>query len=83
MKALKLILSSLLLIVWFAATIILALISILFILPLAALILFPELLILWFAPAFLLLVYGGWIDPPTEEWVDDILIDLENQEDYH
>lgn len=83
MKPLKLIISSILLIIWFVATIILALAAIITVFPAIALIAFPELLILWFAPALFLLVYGGWIDPPSEEGIQTFLEDLDNPEDYH
>jgi hypothetical protein len=83
MKPLKLILSALLLIIWFAATIILALACIVTVFPALILFVFPELMLVWLIPALFVLVYGGWIEPPPEEETSDFLESLVNQEDYH
>jgi hypothetical protein len=81
MKSLKLIISSLLLIIWFAATIILAIISVVTFFPMMLIFVFPEIALLWFGLALGIAAMGGWIDDLTMD--EEFLDALDNPEDYH
>jgi len=79
-RALKLIISGILLFVWLICTMVMLLFATLSVMGLALLMMCPELFLLWCLPALFLLVVGGWISDETANELKEALT-KESEED--
>tara|TARA_Y100000034_G_scaffold125150_2_gene174330 strand:+ start:6524 stop:6775 length:252 start_codon:yes stop_codon:yes gene_type:complete len=72
MRVLKIIVSSILLLVWLFATLVLGALAILMVFPALMILFFPELMLLWCLPAGFLLIFGGWFsEEQVKAWFEN------------